>query len=115
MLQKDRGEQIKQTSDVRNKGQNTDTGFVESIHEKKARVEKTSRKLSDEPCHDGGEEHTESASAKVVLYVINVNPLSDASFDATEKTVHNDPFLPIGEIFQETKICYYEHIILDYA
>ena len=53
MLQKDRGEQIEQTSDVRNKGEDTDTGFVESIHEKKTRVEKTARKLSDESRHDG--------------------------------------------------------------
>ena len=100
MLEQNRREEVEQTGDVGNKGQNTNARFVEPVHQKEACVKKTSRKLTDETDHDGRGEHAESASAEIVLYVIHVKqrafPYSIT--EITEKTSHKDPFLPFGEM-----------------
>ena len=43
------GEDIEQTGNIRNESQDTDLRFIQSVHQEKTRVEKTSRKLSDKP------------------------------------------------------------------
>ena len=100
-LKENGGENVEQARDVRNKGQNSDTGFIQTVHQKEARVKKTSRKLTDESCHHRGEKHTESASSEVILYVIDVKQrtFSDTCFEIAEKPAHKDPFLPVGETF----------------
>ena len=98
-FQKNRREKIEQTGDIRNERQDTDTGFIQSVHQKEACVEKTARKLPHKSCHNGGKKHTEAASAEIVFDVINVTQRTGlhSFFEMAEKTVHKYPFLPIGE------------------
>ena len=85
-------EDIEQTCDIRNEGKNTDLRFIQSVHQEKARVEKTSRKLPHEPCHDGGKEHTGAPSAEIVFHVIHVEERTCfyPFFKLTEKTLHKE-------------------------
>ena len=90
-LKDERREDVEQTGDVGNKGQDTDTGFIEPVLQEKARIKKTARKLTDKARHHTGDQHTEPASAEIVFYVIDVTQrtCSPILFEFAErKTLH---------------------------
>lgn len=98
-LKDGRRKDIEQTGDIRNKGQDTDLRFVQSVHQKEARIKKASRKLTHKSCHNGGKKHTEAASAKIVFHIVNITQRTGlySFFEMAKKTVHKYPFLPMGE------------------